>query len=42
MQTVGSPRDRVKIILAHKFAFVPPDMVHRRVIDRFHTSLLWS
>jgi hypothetical protein len=27
--------------LAHKFALVPRDMVHRRVIDSFHTCLLW-
>src|SRR5215469_11526019 len=29
-----------RCLLAHKFALVPGDMVHRRVIDRFHTCLL--
>jgi hypothetical protein len=28
-------------LLAHKFALVPRDMVRRRVIDSFHTCLLW-
>ena len=31
-----------RYFLAYKLVLVPRDMVHHRVIDRFHTCLLWS
>jgi hypothetical protein len=31
-----------RCFLTHKLALVPWDMVRRRVIDRFHTCVLWS
>src|SRR5262249_55997886 len=31
-----------RCFLAHEFAFVRRDMVRRRVIESFHTRLLWG